>query len=85
MKALILLVPVKNTYVNNTGMVGQQLFYGLQFPLGKWLFTDTVSVNKTHLTDTVSVNKKHLTDTVSVNKMHLTDTVSVNKKHLKDT
>ena len=29
----------------------------------KRLFTDTVSVNKTHLTDTVSVNKKHLTDT----------------------
>ena len=27
----------------------------------KRLFTDTVSVNKTHLTDTVSVNKKHAT------------------------
>jgi hypothetical protein len=47
----------------------------------KRLFTDTVSVNETHLTDTVSVNKKHLT--VSLNKKHLT--VSVKKVHLTDT
>ena len=58
------------------------VYFALHFlmhynPVSKRLFTDTVSVNKTHLTDTVSVNKTQLTDTVSVNKKHLTDTQKI--------